>query len=422
MDGRNPRVGRALNVLYITQNGITDHIGRSQVAPYLLGLARLGYRIHVLSAEKDALAALVPEYQDLFDAAGIRWTRIKYHNSPPLVGTLFDLVRMYRAARVIIRREGIGLVHCRSFPPALIGHRLKKELGVKFIFDFRDFYADGGLHNKRFKFIYRRLKAMEGPMLRASDKVVCLTERARNILAGWYFADMPASEAAGRFQVIPCCADFDLFDPEQVAEADAKALARRAGLADGDFVLLYLGSLGPDYLLPQMMQLFAALLEIVPGARFLFVSNNGEDLVRQESEALGIAAEKIRFVTADRAEVPGYISLANLSVVFIRPDLSKAGCSPTKLAELFAMDTPVVANAGVGDMDSIISLEKNGSSLVKDFDHATLSAALAAVMAAVDKGITIRENAQDAFSLESGTEKYRQVYAELLGQAESRES
>ena len=41
-----------MTILYITEDGITDHIGRAQVAPYLLGLARLGFDIHILSAEK----------------------------------------------------------------------------------------------------------------------------------------------------------------------------------------------------------------------------------------------------------------------------------------------------------------------------------------------------------------------------------
>lgn len=403
-----------MNVLYITQNGITDHIGRSQVAPYLLGLARQGYGIHVLSAEKPSQAALVPAYQKLFDEAGIHWTRIRYHNSPPLVGTLFDLVKMYWTALGIVKRQNIGVVHCRSFPPALVGYRLKKALGVKYIFDFRDFYADGGLHNKRFKFVYRRLKAMEGPMLRSADKIVCLTTRARDILVDWYFSDLPEADSVKRFQVIPCCADFDHFNPAMVSATKVEAMAKRAGVAKDDFILLYLGSLGPDYLLPKMLLLFKELLVLVPSARFLFVSNNGEDLVQRECASLEIPPDRISFVTADRSEVPDFITLANLSVVFIRPDVSKAGCSPTKLAELFAMNVPVVANSGVGDMDSIVSLSVNGSALVRDFEAGTLRRALTDVMAAAEREIPIRENSEMAFSLESGTEKYSHVYAELL--------
>ena len=134
-----------MSVLYITQNGVTDHIGRSQVAPYVLGLARQGFKIHVLSAEKLGQDALINQYQQLFDVEGVKWTRVRYRSKPPLVGQAWTQTIMHRTAKGIVRSEGIKLIHCRSFPPALIGYQLKRELGVKFIFDFRDFYADGGL-------------------------------------------------------------------------------------------------------------------------------------------------------------------------------------------------------------------------------------------------------------------------------------
>lgn len=403
-----------MSSLYITQNGITDHIGQSQVAPYLLALARQGYRIHVLSAEKAGQEALIAKYQKLFDDAGISWTWVRYHNKPPLVSTVYDLLRMYFAARKIVKTEGIRLVHCRSFPPAVIGYHLKRALGVKFIFDFRDFYADGGLVNKPFKFVYRYLKKLEGPMIRSADKVVCLTHKAKALLAHWYLQDDPNS--LRHFQVIPCCADFQHFDASRLTPAERLAARQTAGVKPDEFVLLYLGSLGPDYLLPQLMALFRQVLTVRPGARFVFVSNNGRELVNAECDAQGVAREKIRFLSADRNEIPALISIANLSAVFIRADLSKAGCSPTKLAELFASNVPVIANAGVGDMDAIISLTKNGSIIVPDFTDATLRAAVEQVIKFQEtENLNIRENNRE-FALEEGVARYAAVYQELLSE------
>lgn len=403
-----------MSTLYITQNGITDPIGRSQVTPYLLELARKGYRIHVLSAEKPERDALVPQYEKIFDDAGITWTRVLYHNKPPLVSTIFDLLRMYFAARRIVKTEGIRMVHCRSFPPAVIGYHLKRAFGVKYIFDFRDFYADGGLVNKPFKFVYRYLKRLEGPMIGSADKVVCLTHRAKEILARWYMQDVPLSESARHFRVIPCCADFKHFDPSQLSPADRATARQRAGVERDDFVLLYLGSLGPDYLLPQLMALFRQVLAVRPDARFVFVSNNGQELVNAECDAQGVDRAKIRFLSADRNEIPSLISVANLSAMFIRADLSKAGCSPTKLAELFACNVPVIVNAGVGDLDAIISLERNGSIVVPDFAAATLREAVESVIACQKKRVVdIRENSRE-FALDEGVAKYADVYRELL--------
>jgi len=403
-----------MSILYITQNGITDHIGRSQVAPYLLDLARQGYRIYVLSAEKAGQDSLIAQYQKLFDDAGITWTWVRYHNKPPLISTVYDLLRMYFAARKIVKTEGIRLVHCRSFPPAVIGYRLKRALGVKYIFDFRDFYADGGLVNKPFKFVYRYLKKLEGPMIQSADKVVCLTHKAKEILVQWYLQDDP--NPVRHFQVIPCCADFQHFDAGRLTFADRLAARQRAGVKPDEFVLLYLGSLGPDYLLPHLMALFRQVLAVRPGARFVFVSNNGKELVDAECDAQGVARESIRFLSADRKEIPALISIANLSAVFIRADLSKAGCSPTKLAELFACNVPVIVNAGVGDMDAIISLTKNGSVVVPDFTDATLRAAVEQVIGCQKENtVNIRENSRE-FALEEGVARYAAVYQELLSE------
>jgi len=401
-----------MSILYITQNGITDHIGRSQVAPYILGLSELGYRIHVLSAEKEGQDALIVKYQKFFDDAGVRWTWVKYHNKPPLISTCYDLFKMYFIALKILKTEGIGIVHCRSFYPAVIGYYLKRSLGVKFIFDFRDFSADGGLINKPFKFVYRYLKKLEGPMIQSADKVVCLTHRAKQILMRWYLYDV--LNANQHFQVIPCCADFQHFDLNRLSSKETLAARKKAKIGPEDFILIYLGSLGPDYLLVQIMALFRQVLKVQPRARFLFVSNNGRELVNAECDAQGVPQEKIRFLTADRNDIPALISLASMSVVFIRADLSKAGCSPTKLAELFACNVPVIANAGVGDLDTILSLKKNGSIIVPDFDDRTLRVAVEQVIEyQKSNNVNIRENSRE-FSLDEGVALYESVYKELL--------
>jgi len=406
-----------MSVLYITQNGVTDHIGRSQVAPYVLGLANQGFKIHVLSAEKPGQDALIAQYQQLFDEAGIRWTRVRYLNKPSVVGPAWTQALMQRAAHRLVKTESIRLIHCRSFPPALIAYRLKQALGVKYIFDFRDFYADGGMRKTRGLawLMYRRLKQLEAPMIRNADKVVCLTERAKEVLSQWYLKDV--TNAAQRFQVIPCCADFSHFNLMRLSAADIARGQKKAGFQPGDFVLLYLGSLGPDYLLSQMLALFRQVLAVKPEACFLFVSNNGKELVDSECDAQGVPRDRIRFVSADRNEVPSLIALADLSVVFIQSDISKVGCSPTKLAELFACNVPVIANTGVGDLDTIIDLHRNGSVIVKDFSDGTLRLAIEQVIEFQKTGAAnIRENSRE-FALEEGVARYATVYQELLKQA-----
>ena len=403
-----------MTILYVTQNGITDHIGRSQVAPYVIELAKRGFKIHVLSAEKKGQDILISEYQQLFNDAGVRWTYVKYLNKPPILGQFITQVTMKVMAGTIVRREKIKVIHCRSFPPALIAHSLKSSTRIKYIFDFRDFYADGGLLKSRglAKLTFCRLKQLEGPLIRGADKIICLTEQAKLVLSEWYLGGVSNYES--RFKVIPCCADFSHFDLTTVSSSDLQIAREKVGIVSDNFVLLYLGSLGPDYLLPQMLALFKNLLKVKSNAKFLFVSNNGKELIYEECKLQKISVKNILFVSSDRSQVPHYIGLADLSVVFIRADITKVGCSPTKLAELFACNVPVIANSGVGDMDSIIDLKINGSVVVKDFSDASLSKAIEQVLQAKgDPKCNIRENSR-CFALEEGVDRYASVYRELL--------
>lgn len=402
------------SILYLTQNGITDHIGRSQVAPYLLGLAHKGFRIHLLSAEKPGRNELVAEYEKLFSDAGIFWWRTSYRMKPSIVGQAFTQARLDYLANKIVRNHDIRLVHCRSHPTALIGEKIYDRYRIPFIFDFRDFYANGGLEKTKGlrRMLFQRIKHRERAMIRKAAHIVCLTQRAQEVLTSWYLTDRPGIE--NHFTVIPCCADFAHFDPSLIPEKERELARLSLKIPPNSTVLAYLGGLGDDYLLQPMLRLFKQLLLIRPDSSFLFIANNGSELVVQGCQSLEIPADKVRFVTVGRESVPVFISLATLSVLFIRSTIAKAGCSPTKLAELFAMNVPVIANSGVGDLDSLISLEANGSRIVEDYDDESLRNAVQDVLTWNAKNkINIRARSS-GFDLPFGISSYAAIYQKLL--------
>jgi glycosyltransferase involved in cell wall biosynthesis len=400
-----------IDVLYITHNGITDHIGQSQIAPYCMALAKRGYRLHIVSAEKPGRDALIDRYRALFDECGIAWSFVTYHNSPPLLSQFYDIVQMRRLAFGIAERERPKLVHCRSYLPIGIGRAIKRRMGAKLLIDFRHFWVEAGLEDSPYPFVYRAFKRREPRYFAAADHVVALTRRAARILQQWY----PSDEGDAHYTVIPCCADFEHFDTRKVSAERIEALRAALGFDRQAPVLLYLGSIGPDYLVEEMMQLFREMLHLRSDARFLFVSNNGQERIEAVRQTMDIPKEAVRFVTSARDDVPAYLALSDLSVFFYRADLSRAGCSPTKLAELMAANIPVIGNTGVGDLDEILSIERNGSVVVGDFEPATLRNALQAVMnLPEEKRLKIRD-ANRGYSLEEGTARYASVYERLIG-------
>jgi glycosyltransferase involved in cell wall biosynthesis len=399
-------------VLYITHDGLTDHIGRSQIVPYLRGLAARGHRIQVLSVEKpgrdDALATM----RVALGAAGIGWAHIAYSKRFGFVSLLWEWWRLRRVARQLMGKHGVRLLHCRCFPGMLVGEGLARRAGIPVLFDFRDFWPDTRIETRRFTLPYRAIKLMERGLVRRANHIVCLTARARDILIQRHLQDR--ADAAAGFTVIPCCADFDLFDPTAVNAAARQRARERAHLGSEGAVLLYLGSLGADYLLDAMFALYRELLALRPDAWFLLVTNNPSGEIEGRARAAGVSAERVRTISAAREEVPSFVALADLSVVFIRQSLGKAGCSPTKLAESLALGVPVIGNAGVGDLVQLLDLARNGSVAVRDFEPATLRAALEDVLTVRASGrVDVRANSQD-LSLEVGVARYAAVYDSLL--------
>src|SRR4051812_24141445 len=249
-----------VRILYITYDGLTDPLGRSQVLPYLVGLAAHGHRITILSCEKpERMDKDGQQIRKLCDAAGIRWHPLRYHKSPPVLSSAIDAALLKRAAVELHRANRFEIVHCRSYIPASAGLNLKSRFGVKFLFDMRGFWPDEkvegnnwNLANPLYRLVYRHFKRLESRLLRGADHIISLTQAGKDqLLTRPELADDPAPVT-----VIPCCVDFDHFP---LARATSRETARkRLGIGDDESVLLYLGSLGSWYMLDEMLDFFRA--------------------------------------------------------------------------------------------------------------------------------------------------------------------
>ena len=398
-----------MKVLYISHDGITDHIGKSQVAPYLLGLAKNGHDITILSNEKDIHSKDIQEYKSLFTESSIKWFINPYSNRIPIISPLLTSFRQYLKAKKICLRDSFNLIHSRCYPSTILGYFLKKSLSdTKLLFDLRDFWIDTRIETRKLGFLYRPLKTIEASLFRNADSFICLTEKAKSKIArmGDQFDCTP------KVTVIPCCADMDLFKYDKENSEELKQIRQQEGL-DGSFVLTYLGSLGAVYLLPNMVKTFKILKYLDSSSKFLFISNNGKDEVIKEFLNNDLNEKDLVFKTLIRSDVPKYLEMADLSLVFIRPSDSKIGCSPTKLAELLAMGIPVLANKGVGDLNEILCIEKNNSICLDSFDENHIRENLVKIKSQrVDKE-KIREFALKNFSLPEAIRQYEAVYKSL---------
>ncbi len=401
-------------ILYISYDGLTDPLGQSQILPYLTELSKLGYEISILSAEKSVnFEKRESIIREIVRHNRLHWEHISYTKYPAVLSTLLDIRRLRRKARQMHKNRGYQIVHCRSYIASIIGLEMKQKYRLKFIFDMRGFWADeridGGiwsLRNPIFKQIYHYFKQKEKSFLQKADYTISLTENAKTEIERWRLPQLAP------IQVIPCCVDTKLFDPNLYpVEPPSK----------DTLTLSYLGSIGTWYMLEEMLIFFQQLLRFYPEAHFLFITTEPPETILSTARNLDIPEYALTIQAAERIQVPGLLAQSQLSIFFIKPYFSKKASSATKMGEILAMGIPIISNTEVGDHDFLFRKYKCGAllDLNPEQSQEEKQKAYEATIKDLKRWLRaspgrLRSAAIDYFGLEEGVKRYQQVYETLL--------
>ncbi len=393
---------------------MTDPLGQSQVLPYLKGLSKLGYRFHLISYEKsDRFKQHKKLIQQLCDEDTIQWHPQYYAKGKGLKATIKQVRRLRKVAFYLNEKHHFDMVHCRSYIAALAGLQLKKKHQTRFVFDMRGFWADervdGGLwdlNNRLYKTIYAYFKKKEKQFIQHADAVISLTENGKKEILSW-----PETPADVAITVIPCCANLDLFNRNKMRPDLMDLRRKELQFAPDSYILGYVGSIGTWYMLPEMLDFFAVLLQRKPNAIFLFVTAEIPETIYKAAEVKHIPSSAIRVTSVLHHEVPSMIALMNASVFFIRPTYSKKASSPTKQGEIMAMGVPLICNSNVGDTDAIVANYHSGV-VVSEFSTSAYENAIASLDGF--DALEITKGAKEFFALEEGVKRYSSVYSSIL--------
>jgi glycosyltransferase involved in cell wall biosynthesis len=306
------------------------------------------------------------------------------------------------------------LLHARGYVPAAIARGVKALAGIPFIFDVRGLqaeeYADAGHWDPR-GLPFRLTKRVEQAALRAADGLVTLTHAVRPLLLG--FPGLDERPALPPWTVIPSCVDLAHFTFDAAARSRVRAAL---GVADRP-VLVYSGSVGTWYMLDEMLAFYEVARQRWPGLFFLALVNRSPDVVVDALRGRGIADADCAVRWARHDEVPGYLSAADAGIAFIRPSLSKRSSSPTKYAEYLACGLPLVANSGVGDIDTLLTSWPDAGTLVAAHtrdDYAAAADRLVALATGANRP-RCRAIAEREFSLIGrALPAYNELYARVL--------
>ena len=395
-----------LDSIYVNYWSLLDPLCQSQSLPYLLMLAREGYRLGLITFEQERWR-MSPEAQrtkqEGLRSRGIEWHPLTYHKRPPVVSTLYDIGVGGLAAARLARRSGAGFVHGRSSVSCGVAAVAARLAGTRLFVDadgpLSQEYVDAGVWKEGS--IGHRITAWgERKSIESADVVAVLTKHRQAQVSNW-LTDKPV-------HILPCAVDLEQFRP---LPGNRERLRRDLGLVGTVFV--YVGKAGGWYDTEGMVAFLRAakkvfepltLLVLTPGDSARFV-----ELCDQA---------KIELVTrsARPSEVPEYLSAADIGLCFRHRFPSQLSCSPIKSAEYLACGLPVVSTSGCGDYDELIESERVGIVVEGNDAEEYLVASKNLEQLLAEEGITdrCRSTAQRFLGLEEVVApRYSEIYRRL---------
>lgn len=374
---------RLPQVIYLSYDGATEPLGRSQVVAYLERLST-DFEVTLISFEKDG-GEDDPATRDEMAASGIRWRPVPYHGRPPVASTAFDVARGARLLDAELRGRSGAILHTRSYVATQMVLSSRAARRAKLLFDIRGFWADERVEGGIWKEgpLFRLAKRQETAFFRRADAVVTLTTASVETVRRWSGrADVP-------IEVIPTCVEWQRF-------ADAP---ERPG---GPHVV-WNGSVGTWYRFELGVR-FAQLAGLPLSV-----------LTRQADAARSIVGPGASVESVPHAELPSRLFAGDVGLCLYRDSFSRLACAPTRFGEYMAAGMPSAVTAGLGDLPRIVEEHDVGLVIDRDDDDALVAAARRLTQMAADPATRARcrEVARRFFDVDEGARRYADLYRRL---------
>jgi glycosyltransferase involved in cell wall biosynthesis len=403
------RTDGPIHVLYVVYWGVLEPLGQSLVLPQVLRFAARGVRVTLVSFEKPHHRAdreAFQRHRDRFRDCGIHWIALRYHKTPTVPATAFDVLQ--GGVRSLVRsvRGRPDLVHGRTYVGGIIGSLAARAMRRPWVFHNEGFWPDEQIAIGRWHEsdrAYRAAKRLELSLYRRAEGVIALSQAARDIVLG-YRADRSADSVV----VVPSCVDLEMFRPA----------AHRSG---GPVRLVYTGSLGGRYRIHELARFIRAARDEMPGTMVTLYSHSSPELIRTELRRHGVDDGWWSLDFKPHAQLAEAVAAHHAGLHFLAPGINALVGSPTKIGEYWAAGLPVVTTPGVSDVDATVRRDRVGVIVESDTDEACRRAARELKALLDEPGLVTRcrQAAEETYALDHGVETQLALYRRLTGRSGS---
>jgi len=399
-------------ILYISLTGMTEPLGRSQVLEYLTDLS-VKNTLYLISFERKKDLETLDTIKCLTKNKGIQWHYFIYSNQYGLLSTLRQILKATLFASRWIKENDIQIIHARSIIPATIGMLLKKWQGIRLLFDIRGFAIDEKIDSGRLKkgsLLFYTLKKLDNYLYRSADHVVILTHIAKKIL------HKELNIPLENMTVIPTCASRDVF--KVMNETERKAFKHSLGYKPHEKIILHTGTVTGWYDFDSEIVLVKEMIQQDKNVHLLILNRNEQQFIKDTLNKHAFPKENVRVSSSSFEDMYQYLSIADLSLFFIKPSYSKQASAPTKFAENVACRLLSVTNSNVGDASYYLQHYEVGHIVNLAFLKHNLTEVAATILQRISKKPTTSSDFdrlfETSFDKKIAVKKYQQIYTRLL--------
>lgn len=371
------------DLTYLSIDSIQEGVGSSQITPLILGLARNGKRVCLISFEK------VKPDEDLvnqFKGLGIEWIPREFGK----VGALAGVLRLNDLRKHVLPSD---VLHGRSDIPTAAA--IWSNIDAPVLWDVRSLWSDQrkliGTSGWN-QFTARGARTLENVSANNASAMTTLTSAVIPILAKRH-AKLPIIR-----DVIPTCVQTSKFIPTPMPQ--------------GQLVCLLSGTFNNYYDVERTRQ-------IITGIR---KSLNLKVIWARAGEApamsLGVGEDLV--ISATHSQMPNLVANAHFGMAICKEDdlESLAAAAPTKIAEFFASGRPVIVSRGVGDMETLLRSSNAGITIghSESVDH--IGEQISSLV--TDPGVEerCRALAMEHFDMTKAITSYSRIYSQMIGGSE----
>jgi glycosyltransferase involved in cell wall biosynthesis len=366
------------DVTYLSVDSIQEGVGSSQITPLILGLAKRGKSVCLITFEKTQ-----PDEDliQMFSKAGVVWIP-KDFGKPGALGGLRRLNTLRRSIPKSL------VIHGRSdvATSAAILSRTKTPI----LWDVRSLWSDQRLligtpgWNR---FTARGARSLENIAAKYSAAISTLTAAVVPIL------EKRHSRIPEIREVIPTCVQTLKFLPSPIP--------------NGQITCLLSGTFNNYYDIVRTEQI---LMEIRKSIDLRIIwARAGES----PTETLGVGEDLI--LRASHSEMPELVRNSHFGIAICKQDdlVSLAAAVPTKIGEFLASGRPVIVSKGIGDLDQMLTSTKTGLVIDQNESLLDISLKISRILDDPETPDRCRALAMQHFDMDASVDRYLGIYEKM---------